>query len=51
MKKKEFTYWRSTFTGECYCFPVEMGVPGYEGWEPITEQTFHKWEREHGLEV
>lgn len=51
MKKSEFTYWRSTLSGQCYQFPVCFGAPEGQGWEPIHEATYHKWCREHGLEA
>lgn len=43
MESKKYTYWRSTFTGQCYKWPEENGVMPGKGWEPIHEETYVEW--------
>ena len=35
-----FTYWKSSITGQVYKFPSDMGIPAGKDWEAVHENTY-----------
>lgn len=49
-----YTYWKSTYTGQVYRMTDDsilnsILVNGWNGWEPVHEETYIEYAKEHGL--
>lgn len=44
-----YSYFKSTLTGQVYKFPSDMGIPAGKGWEAVHEGTYLDWCHAHGL--
>lgn len=37
---KDYTYWKSEYTGQVYKLPADCGIPQGQGWIPVHEETY-----------